>query len=100
MRRPLRTAVTKAALFLGEGRGTNGSNTTLASGSGLNVPAARLAELLHEVERQRSAIREYGLAGYVTKVEQHKARLRGVYEQIRAHCSEHGLELPAEVPTR
>jgi hypothetical protein len=63
-------------------------------------PTARLAQLVREVGRHRDAVREFGLAGYVTKVEQHKARLRRVYEQIRAHCSEHGLELPAEVPAR
>ena len=64
------------------------------------MPAARLTALLHEVDRQRDAIREFGLAGYVTKVEQHNAKLHLIYGQIREHCAEHGLELPAEVPTR
>ena len=94
--------MTKAARSLGEGGSAAGSDAPAGGGSGLNVPAARrrLAELLREAERQRSAIREYGLAGYVTKVEQHKARLEAVYEQIRTHCREHGLALPKEVPPR
>jgi len=63
-------------------------------------PAARLADLLSEVGRHRDAIREFGLAGYVTKVEHHKAQLQRTYDQIRRHCERHGLALPPEVPSR
>ena len=63
-------------------------------------PAARLAELMLDVGRHRDAIREFGLAGYVTKVEQHNAKLHLIYGHIREHCAEHGLELPPEVPKR
>ena len=62
-------------------------------------PRERLAELLREAGRHRDAIREFGLAGYVTKVEQHQAKLREVYDRIRRHCEEQGLELPPMVPT-
>lgn len=92
--------MTKTACSLGEGVSAEAEDAPPGGGSGLNVPDKRLAELLREAERQRSAIREYGLAGYVTKVEQHKARLEEVYEEIRAHCREHGLALPKEVPPR
>jgi hypothetical protein len=61
-------------------------------------PTAQLAQLVREVGRHRDAVREFGLAGYVTKVEQHKSRLEKLYEQIRAHCEQHGLALPPEVP--
>ena len=61
------------------------------------MPADRLDALLRDARRHRDAIREYGLAGYVTMVEQHRARLLAVQERIRRHCEEHGLELPSEV---
>jgi transposase len=60
-------------------------------------PGHRLADLLRDVGRHRDAIREFGLAGYVTMVEQHQARLRQLYDRIRRHCEEHDLELPPEV---
>ena len=60
-------------------------------------PAQRLADLLRDAERHRDAIREFGLAGYVSMVEQHRARLRDVYDRIRRHCQKHGLPLPPEV---
>lgn len=63
-------------------------------------PTARLAELMLDVGRHRDAVREFSLAGYVTMVEQHEAKLRQVYDRIREHCSEHDLELPPGVPRR
>ena len=63
-------------------------------------PRDRLAELLREAERHRNSIREFGMAGYVTMVEQHRTKLREVQEQVRRHCEEHGLELPREIPKR
>ena len=60
-------------------------------------PQQRLAGLRREVARHREAIREFSLAGYVTMVEQHRAKLRELQERIRTHCTEHGLELPPEV---
>jgi hypothetical protein len=61
-------------------------------------PRERLAELLREAGRHRDAIREFGLAGYVTMVEQHQAKLHEVYDRIRRHCEEQGLDLPPEIP--
>ena len=61
------------------------------------MPADRLDALLRDARRHRDAIREYGLAGYVTMVEQHRARLLAGPERIRRHCEQHGLELPSEV---
>lgn len=63
-------------------------------------PTARLAELMLDVGRHRDAVREFSLAGYVTMVEQHKAKLSQVYDRIREHCGEHDLELPPGVPRR
>ena len=60
-------------------------------------PGLRLADLLRDVGRHRDAIREFGLAGYVTMVEQHQTRLRQLCDRIRRHCQEHGLEVPAEI---
>jgi hypothetical protein len=60
---------------------------------------ARLTELLREVDRHRDAIREFGLAGYVTMVEKHRKDLGAVLTEIRAHCREHSLPLPEGVPT-
>ena len=60
-------------------------------------PQQRLAELRREAARHRDAIREFSLAGYVTMVEQHRAKLQELQERIRAHCTEHGLELLPEV---
>ena len=61
-------------------------------------PKARLAELLREVDRHRFAIREFGLAGYVTMVEKHRDDLGSVLAEIREHCREHSLPLPEGVP--
>ena len=60
----------------------------------------RLAELLREARRHREALREFGLAGYVTMVEQHRAKLDGVLAQIHCLCEEHDLELPPELERR
>ena len=62
------------------------------------TPQERLAELLREVERHQAAIREFGLAGYVTMVERHKRELAEVYETIRGHCRSSGLPLPPRIP--
>ena len=61
-------------------------------------PKARLTELLREAQRQRDAMREFGLAGYATMVEKHRERLDAVLGKIREHCREHGLPLPEGVP--
>ena len=63
-------------------------------------PNQRLAELRREARRHRDALREFGLAGYVTMVEQHRAKLEQVLAQIRCLCEEHGLELPPELEGR
>ena len=60
-------------------------------------PREKLAELLREAGRRRDAIREFGLAGYVTMVDQHRAKLDEVHDRIRRLCEEQGLELPPEV---
>ena len=60
-------------------------------------PQQRLTELRRNAGRHRDAIREFSLAGYVTMVEQHRAKLKDLQERIRVHCKEHGLELPPEV---
>jgi hypothetical protein len=59
-----------------------------------------LAELVREVGRRRDAIREFGLAGYASLVDEHRVKLGQVYDLVRRHCAEHGLELPRGIPKR
>ena len=61
------------------------------------TPGERLVELVLKAQSHRDAIREYGLAGYITMVEKHRSMLAGVHAQIRDHCERHALPLPREV---
>ena len=63
-------------------------------------PGDRLAELVHEAQRLRGAIREFWQAGYNSMVDHHRVRLADVQAQIRQHCADHALELPPEVRRR
>jgi hypothetical protein len=82
-----------------EGRHTRARAAVVASLEMSTDPHARLAELLLQVERHRKAIREYGLAGYVTMVERHREQLESVYAEIREHCRSSRLPLPPDVPS-
>ena len=59
--------------------------------------AHTLRGLLEKAEHHREAIREFGIAGYWPMVEQHRAKLRAVNEQIRQCCLEDDSTLPEAI---
>jgi len=61
-------------------------------------PETKLRELLAEVERHRSAVREFRQSAYPEMVALHELRLLALYSQIRRHCRENRLPLPPQFP--
>jgi len=63
-------------------------------------PEARLAELLHELERHLAAAREYQLSAYPEMRARHEVKVLKLYVEIGDLCREHGFELPPAVRAR
>ena len=62
------------------------------------VAERRLQKLLKAVSWHRSAQEAYRHEGAAAGVERCERLLEIDYAHIRSHCTEHGLELPHDVP--
>ncbi len=56
----------------------------------------KLEDLLIQVHRARQAISRAKESGKNTEILQHA--LKAAYARVRAHCEEHGLDLPHDIP--